>query len=101
MLLPPPTLFFLLPSLLPQSLLSGVRRVEATEEEEHDGCDGANPRCRLDDTHLSLADVILLRSIVAMTVGAAAMVMRCMMTATMSMPAIDVIAVHWAGGLGG
>ena len=35
----------------------------ATEEEECDGCDSANPRCRLDDSLLRLANGILLRSI--------------------------------------
>jgi len=39
----------------------------ATEKEECDGCDGANPRRRLDDSLLRLAGGILLRSIVAMT----------------------------------
>ena len=71
------------------------------EEEEHDRCDGADPRRRLDNAHLSLADVILLRLIVVTTAGAAAMAVRCMATVTMLMPAIDVVAVHWAGGLGG
>ena len=36
----------------------------ATEEEECDRCDGANPRRRLDDSLLRLANGILLRSIV-------------------------------------
>ncbi len=48
---------------------------EATEEEECDRCNGANPRRRLDDSLLRLADGILLRLIVAMTApqrGAAA-----------------------------
>ena len=71
------------------------------EEEEHDRCDGADPRRRLDNAHLSLADVILLRLIVVTTAGAAAMAVRCMATVTMSMPTIDVVAVHWVGGLGG
>ena len=35
----------------------------ATEEEECDGCDGADPRRRPDDSLLRLADGILLRSI--------------------------------------
>jgi hypothetical protein len=66
---------------------------EATEEEEHDGCDGANPRRRLDNALLSLADGILLRLIVTMTTGAAATAVRCTATATMSMPTINVVAV--------
>ena len=73
---------------------------EATVEEEHDGCDGADPRRRLDDALLSLADGILLRSIVATTAGAAATAVRCTATATMSMPTIDVVTVDWTGGLG-
>ena len=40
---------------------------EVTEEEECDGCNGADPRRRLDDSLLRLADGILLRSIIAMT----------------------------------
>ena len=39
----------------------------ATEEEECGGCDGADPRHRLDDSLLRLADGILLRSIVTTT----------------------------------
>ena len=99
MLLPPLTPFFLPPSLLPPSPLSGcVRRAgrsggtsnpavirdgpdglttktrygtasavasAGAEEEECDGCDGANPRRCLDDSLLRLADGILLCSIVA------------------------------------
>jgi hypothetical protein len=65
----------------------------ATEEEEHDGCDGANPRRRLDNALLSLADGILLRLIVTMTAGAKATAVRCTATATMSMPTINVVAV--------
>ena len=42
------------------------------EEEDYDGCDGADPRHCLDGTLLSLADGILLRSIIATTAGAAA-----------------------------
>jgi len=74
---------------------------EATEEEEYDGCDGADSRRHLDNTLLSLADRILLRSIVAMTAGATAVAVGSTATATMSMPAINFVAVHWAGGLGG
>jgi hypothetical protein len=59
----------------------------ATEEEECNGCDGANPRRRLDDSLLCLADGILLRSIVATTaVGSTAI-------ATMSMPVIEIGAL--------
>ena len=46
--------------------------VTATEEEKCDGCDGADPQCRLDGSLLILANGILLRSIAATTVGAAA-----------------------------
>ena len=74
---------------------------EATEEEDYDGCDGAIPRRRLDEAILSLTDGILLRSIVVTTAGAAATAVRSTATATMSMPAIDVVAIHWVGGLGG
>ncbi len=38
--------------------------MKSTEEEEYDRCDGADPRRRLDNALLSLADGILLRSIV-------------------------------------
>ena len=72
----------------------------ATEEEECDGCDSADPRRRLDDSLLRLADGILLRSIVAMAAprrGDAE-----------SGDRNDVDAwdqhrhvVHWAGGSGG
>jgi hypothetical protein len=75
--------------------------MEATKEEEYDRCDGADPQRRLDDALLSLADGILLRSIIAMTAGAAATAVGSTATVKVSMPAIDVCAVHWAGGLGG
>jgi hypothetical protein len=137
-LLPPPTPFFSLPSLLPLSPLSGCiccggrssgtaapavirdgpddrttktrydtasaaasAAKEATEEEEYNGCDCADPQCRLDDALLSLADGILLRLIVATTAGAAVTAVGSTAIATILMPAINVIAVHWAGGLGG
>jgi hypothetical protein len=74
---------------------------EATEEEDYDGWDGADPRCRLDNALLSLADGILHRSIVATKAGTAAMAVGRTATATMSMPAMDVVAAHWAGGLEG
>jgi hypothetical protein len=74
---------------------------EVTEDKEYDGCEGADPRHHLDDSLLSLAEGILLCSIVATTAGAAEKAVRSTATATMSMPAIDVVAVHWAGGLGG
>ena len=74
---------------------------EVSEEEEYDGCDGADPRRRLDNTLLSLAKLILLRSIVATMAGATATVVGSTATATMSMPVIDFVGVHWAGGLGG
>ena len=76
------------------------KQARATEEEECDGCNGADPRRRLNDSHLILANGILLRSIAATTVGAAA--------AAESGDRDDVDAcdryrriVHWAGGLGG
>jgi len=40
---------------------------EVMEEEECDGCDGADPQRRLDDSLLHLADGILLRLIAATT----------------------------------
>ena len=43
-----------------------------TEEEECDGCEGADPRRRLDDSLLILVNGTLLCSIAATTVGAAA-----------------------------
>ena len=46
--------------------------VMATEEEKCDGCDGADPRRRLDGSLLILANGILLHSIAATTMGAAA-----------------------------
>ena len=74
--------------------------MEATEE-EYKGCDDADPQCHLDDTFLSLADGILHCSIVATTAGATAMVVGSTATATMLMPTIYVVMVHWVGGLGG
>jgi hypothetical protein len=67
----------------------------ATEEEECNGCDGADPRRRLDDSLLRLADGILLCSIVATTTtaGAAAMAVGSTAIATMSMPVIDIGAL--------
>jgi hypothetical protein len=65
----------------------------AMEEEECDGCDDANPRLRLDDSLLRLADGILLRSIVATTAGAAATAVGSKAIATMSMPVIDIVAL--------
>ena len=65
----------------------------ATEEEECDGCDGADPRRRLDESLLRLADGILLRSIVATTAGAAATAVGSAAIATMSMPVIDIGAL--------
>jgi hypothetical protein len=62
----------------------------ATEEEECDGCDGADSRRRLDDSLLRLADGILLCLIVAMTAGAAATEVGSTAIATMSMPVIDI-----------
>jgi hypothetical protein len=65
----------------------------ATEEEECDGCDGADPRRRLDGSLLRLADGILLPSIVATTAGAAATAVGSTAIATMSMPVIDIGAL--------
>ena len=64
-----------------------------TEEEECDGYDGADPRRRLDDSLLRLADGILLRAIVATTAGAAATAVGSTVIATMSMPVIDIGAL--------
>ena len=63
------------------------------EEEECDGCDGADPRRHLDDSLLRLADRILLRSIVATTAGAAATAVGSTAIAPMSMPVIDICAL--------
>jgi hypothetical protein len=65
----------------------------ATEEEECNGCDGADPRRRLDDSLLRLADGILLRSIVATTASATATAVGSTAIATMSMPVIDIGAL--------
>jgi hypothetical protein len=65
----------------------------ATEEEECDGCNGADPRRRLDDSLLRLTDGILLRSIVATTAGAAATAVESTAIATMSMPLINIGAL--------
>jgi hypothetical protein len=62
----------------------------ATEEEECDGCNSADPRRRMDDSLLRLADGILLCSIVATTAGAAATAVGSMVITTMSMPVIDI-----------
>jgi hypothetical protein len=75
--------------------------MEAMEEEEYGGCDSADPRCRLDDALLSLADGIFLRSIVATMGGAVAMAVGSTATVTMSMPMINIVAFHWAEGLVG
>jgi hypothetical protein len=65
----------------------------ATEEEECNGCDGANPRRRLDDSLLRLADGILLRSIVMTTAGVTMTAVGSMAIATMSMPVINIGAL--------
>ncbi len=75
--------------------------MEATEEEEYNGCDGADPQCRLDNALLSLADGIFLRSIVATMAGAVAMAVGSTATVTMAMPVINIVAFHWAEGLVG
>jgi hypothetical protein len=65
----------------------------ATEEEECDGCDGADPRRHLDNSLLRLADKILLCLIVTTTAGAAATALGSTAIATMSMPVIDIGAL--------
>ena len=65
----------------------------ATEEEECNGCDGADPRRRLDDSLLRLADGILLRLIVATTAGAAVTAVGSTVIAPMLMPVIDIGAL--------
>ena len=75
---------------------------EVTEEEECNGCDGANPQRRLDNSLLRLADV---RLIAATTVGAAARRRWSPATTTASMPAIDIGALFigqedWEGNNG-
>jgi hypothetical protein len=62
----------------------------STEEEECDGCDGADPRRRLDNSLLRLADGILLRSILAKAAGAAATAVGSTDIVTMLMPLIDI-----------
>jgi len=79
--------------------------MEATEEEEYDRWDGANPQRRLDDALLSsLADGILLRSIVVTTAGATATVLGSTATMMMLMPAINVVRFNgredWEGNNG-
>jgi hypothetical protein len=63
------------------------------EEEECDGCDGADPRRHLDDSLLRLADGILLRLIVATTAGAAVTAVGSTVIAPMLMPVIDIGAL--------
>ena len=65
----------------------------ATEEEECDGCEGADPRHRLDDSLLRLVDRILLRLIVATMAGAAATAVGSMAIVTMLMPVINIGAL--------
>ena len=71
--------------------MSASAVVEAMEEEDYNIFNGADPWCRLEDTVFSLSDGILLYSIVT--------TMR--RAATMSLLAISVVTVHWAGELGG
>ena len=59
----------------------------AMEEEECDGCDGADTQRRLDDSLLRLEDA---RLIAATTVGAAGRRRWSPATATTSMPAINI-----------
>ena len=70
--------------------------MEATEEENYTGCDGADPRCRLGEAIFSLPD-----GIIPTTAGAVAKAVRSTATVTMLMPVINVVAVHWVGGIGG
>jgi hypothetical protein len=65
----------------------------ATEEEECDGCNGADPQRRLDDSLLCLADGILLRLIVATLAGAPSTALGSTAIMTMSMPAINIGAL--------
>ena len=75
--------------------------MEETEEEEYEGCDGADPHRHLDDALLSLADGILHCFIVTTSMGATDMAVGSTATVTMPMPVINVVMVHWVGGLGG
>ena len=77
--------------------------VEASEEEESDGCNGTSPQRRLDNALLSLRDGILLCLILASMGGAAAVAAAAgsMATVKMLMPVINVVADHWVGGFGG
>jgi hypothetical protein len=80
--------------MTPRYSTTSAAALAATEEEEEcDGCDGADPQRRLDDSLLRLADGILLRLIVATTAGAAATAMGSMAIATMSMPVFDIGAL--------
>jgi hypothetical protein len=63
---------------------------ETTEEEECDGCDGADPRRRLDDSLLRLVDAILLCLIVATAAGAAVTAVGNTGIVMTSMPVIDI-----------
>ena len=72
------------------ALAAAKATAEVTEEEVYNGCIGANPRCCLDDTLLSLANGILHCLIVA-TRGGAAAATGSMVTATCSMPTINVV----------
>jgi len=67
---------------------------EAMEEEEDNGCHSANLRCHLDIALISLADGILLRLAAATAAGSPATVLT-------SIPAINIVAVHWGRGSGG
>jgi hypothetical protein len=69
---------------------STAEMATATEEEECNGKHSTNPRRCLDDSLLRLTDGILLCSITATTVGAAARRRRSPATTMMSMPAIDI-----------
>jgi hypothetical protein len=76
---------------------SAAASAATEEEEECDGCNGADPWRRLDDSLLRLADGILLRSNVTTTAGAAATAVGSTVIATMSMPVIDVgtLVIGW------
>jgi len=72
------------------AMATATATATAMEEEECDGCDGANPQRRLDDSLLCLSDV---RLIPATTVGAAARRQWSPATATRSMPVINIGAM--------
>ena len=71
------------------------------EEEEYNRCSSADLRRRVDNGLLGLTDGLLLSLIVVTKADAVTTAVGSTATAMMAMPATDVIAVHWAEGLGG